>query len=155
MAAKFRDAHDDEWVIKLNVAVLKRLKQHEIDLVDLVNTGNIIERFYADPVLLVDAIYLCCQDEAERRNVNDEEFGRRIANGEVLDAATQAMFEGVADFFSRRGAVLLRASQRIRALEARALAQADSELDSLEAKEMSALGLTSGEPSTSAPASSA
>lgn len=39
--------------------------------------------------------------EAEKRNVTDEDFGAQL-RGDVLDSATEALLQGIADFFPQR-----------------------------------------------------
>jgi len=54
-------------------------------------------RLIADPVLLVDVLYVVCKEQADDANVTDEQFGRSMA-GDAVDAATRAFLEELADF---------------------------------------------------------
>ena len=115
--ATFKDRNGDPWHVELNVTIMKRLKSHDIDLMTLVNAGDVVEKMILDPILLVDTLYLICKDQADARNVSDEDFGRLVGTGEVIDAATEAMFSAIAGFFTRRGAAIQMASRRMIELE--------------------------------------
>jgi hypothetical protein len=49
-------------------------------------------------VLLVDVLYAVCKEEADSRNVSDEEFGRSMA-GDAIEFATAALLDEIIDFF--------------------------------------------------------
>ncbi|MCS7168066.1 MAG: hypothetical protein RMI91_11980 [Gemmatales bacterium] len=56
-----------------------------------------------DPVKLVDVLYVLCQDEANARQVSDEDFGRAMF-GDAAHRATEAFLQQLIDFFpSPRG----------------------------------------------------
>lgn len=150
MAASFKDVSGHAWNISINVTSLKALREFlDVDLAALVNSGEVVEKFLSDPVLLIDVIFVLCKDAAQSEGVNSEDFGRRIGNGEILDAATEALFEAIANFFTRRGAAMWKASRKLRQLETQALKQAEIDLEAV-----NLMDLISGTPSTSAPESS-
>ena len=73
-----------------------------VDLMDLSGgdakpgTG-LLYRLIADPVLLVDVLYVVCKDQTETAGVTDEQFGRAMA-GDAIDGATKAFLDELADF---------------------------------------------------------
>jgi len=99
----FKDNADRTWTITLNVFAVKKVRDLlNVDLLDLggdqAEPGNgLLYRLIADPVLLVDVLYVICKDQADGANVSDEQFGRAMA-GDVIDAATRAFLEELADF---------------------------------------------------------
>jgi len=102
----FKDNADRTWTITLNVYAVKKVRDLlQVDLLDLSDSGGdeakpdngLLYRLIADPVLLVDVLYVICQDQADGANVTDEQFGRAMA-GDVIDAATRAFLEELADF---------------------------------------------------------
>ena len=107
----FKDNADRTWTITLNVYAVKKVRDLlGVDLLDLggdpstplgagdAKDGNgLLYRLIADPVLLVDVLYVICKDQADGANVTDEQFGRAMA-GDVIDAATRAFLEELADF---------------------------------------------------------
>ncbi len=99
----FKDNADRTWTITLNVYAVKKVRDLlGVDLLDLGGNesepGNgLLYRLIADPVLLVDVLYVICKDQADGANVTDEQFGRAMA-GDVIDAATRAFLEELADF---------------------------------------------------------
>jgi hypothetical protein len=56
-----------------------------------------LKKLSADPVPLCNVLYLLCEDEAKRRGVSDEDFGR-LLYGDGLYNGLVAVLEGLADF---------------------------------------------------------
>jgi len=96
MSHAFKDAEGREWIVRVTVATIKRIRD-TIGL-DILDGENSIALLSSDPVTLCDVLYLSCKDDADNRNVSDEEFGRALW-GDALDAATNAFLEALADFF--------------------------------------------------------
>jgi len=170
--AKFTDNAGREWSLTINVAALKRVRMlAEVDLADILAT-TLLQRLAGDPVLLAEVLYAVCQPQAERQGISPESFGEELV-GDVIDAATTALLEALADFFpSRRRAALRKALAKVKSLEETALTAAERTLDSdvmdrvlaeelaperIEAELKDALSgrRTSGTSSTAAPGSSA
>ena len=100
----FKDNADRTWTITLNVYAVKKVR--DLLRVDLLDLGGgeeakpgvgLLYRLIADPVLLVDVLYVVCKEQADGANVTDEQFGRSMA-GDAIDAATRAFLEELADF---------------------------------------------------------
>ena len=164
----FRDNAGRTWSLTLSVWTVKKVRDLlGVDLLDLGGesaTGSsdkkpgLLFRLIADPVLLVDVLYVVCKDQADSASVTDEQFGRAMG-GDAIDAATKAFLEELADFTPSP-----RDRARARKVIATTWAMIDRAQDVLDAKaekelpaavetllaEMSALGSSS----TSSPASS-
>jgi len=97
----FRDTAGRSWNLALNVYVVKKVRDLlKVDLLDLGEEKpekGLLFRMIADPVLLVDLLYVVCKDQADAAGINDEQFGQAMA-GDVIDMATKAFLEELADF---------------------------------------------------------
>jgi len=162
----FNDNAGRTWSLTLNVWTVKKVRDLlGVDLLDLGGEAatrdkpGLLFRLIADPVLLVDVLYVVCRDQADGAGVTDEQFGRAMG-GDAIDAATKAFLEELADFTPSP-----RDRARARKVIATTWAMIDKAQDVLDARaekelpaavetllaEMSALGSSS----TSSPDSSA
>ena len=162
----FNDNAGRTWSMTLNVWTVKKVRDLlGVDLLDLggepasAQKPGLLFRLIADPVLLVDVLYVVCKDQADGASVTDEQFGRAMG-GDAIDAATKAFLEELADFTPSP-----RDRARARKVIATTWAMIEKAQDVLDAKaekelpaavetllaEMSALGSSS----TSSPDSSA
>lgn len=151
----FTDNTGRAWTLAINVDAIKRVKALlGVDLMEAVE-GKLIQRLMEDPVLLCDVVYCLCKPQADAAKVSDEDFGRSMA-GDAIELATTAMLEELVDFFPKgRRAVMTKALEKFRTLEAMALEAANKRLDSPQLQEQLNRALEGfGESSTSAPASS-
>lgn len=98
--SSFRDNEGRRWDVAVTVATVKRVRSLcDVDLMGIVDSdGELLERLFSDPVLLVDVLYAVCQPQAEDRGVTDVAFGESLA-GDAVAAATDALLEGIVDFF--------------------------------------------------------
>jgi hypothetical protein len=161
----FNDNAGRTWNLTLNVWTVKKVRDLlGVDLLDLggesasAQKPGLLFRLIADPVLLVDVLYVVCKDQADSASITDEQFGRAMG-GDAIDAATKAFLEELADFTPSP-----RDRARARKVIATTWAMIEKAQDVLDAKaekelpaavetllaEMSALGNSS----TSSPASS-
>jgi len=162
----FKDNAGRTWSLTLNVWTVKKVRDLlGVDLLDLggesasAQKPGLLFRLIADPVLLVDVLYVVCKDQADSASITDEQFGRAMG-GDAIDAATKAFLEELADFTPSP-----RDRARARKVIATTWAMIEKAQDVLDAKaekelpaavetllaEMSALGSSS----TSSPDSSA
>jgi len=156
----FTDAQDRTWVVTVDVGALKRVRDLcDVDLMDAIaDSGKLVGRLDADPVLLCNVLYAICREQAEKDGVSDEEFGRGLI-GDVLDQATAALLEDLADFFpARKRAVFAKAVKKANryadlATE-RALKRLDDPALDQEVEKMLDEAFAPGTSSTPAPASS-
>ncbi len=147
--AAFTDAENRTWVVQINVDVIKRVRALlDVDLLDMVN-GRLFGRLASDPVLLCDVLYAVCKPQADEHGVSDEDFGRAMV-GDVIEQATEALLEELANFFpSRTGQVLRQMLQKMKTLEEMVLDAATARLESGEIEERLRAELQFGSSSTS------
>lgn len=152
----FTDNEGRTWTVHVTPNTLKRVKARlDVELLDVV-CGDLLERLLRDPLLLADVLYAICEPEVTAQGLRDEQFWEALT-GDVVEAATRAVLEGVADFFPSPDRANIR--QVIRAAfqakdHARALVSKRIADGALERARDHALE-ASGNSSTSAPGSSA
>jgi hypothetical protein len=105
--ATFKDKNGKEWSIAIDAPTIRTIRQEmSIDLGD--PQGKAYDRMVADPVLLVDVLWLLCKEQAHRDGVTDVQFGRALV-GDAIEHATDAMLGVIADFFPPQSRALLHA----------------------------------------------
>jgi hypothetical protein len=105
----FTDAAGREWKLTIDVNAMRRVRDAiKVDLMEVV-TGDLTDRLAADPVLLVDVLFVLVKAQADAASpkVSDEEFGKTVI-GDVIDQATSALLEELADFFPKARGKMLR-----------------------------------------------
>jgi hypothetical protein len=164
----FQDNAGHVWSVTLDVTAVRRVKGRlGLNLYGLLDDGfRGLAALVADPLSLCDVLYVLCEDEAQKRGVTDEDFGRGL-RGEAITAAARAFHDEFADFYHDP---LVRAGLR-RTAEARGRLEAtltesamvglEAEMARLEgldpaslASELRALSGASPAPSASTPAPS-
>jgi len=129
---QFQDAKGDTWTIAVNGGTIKRaLDLLKVDLGDpLAGDPPLLTRFDMDIAFKVDLLYVACLPEAEKRGIGDAEFAERLG-GDALYAASEALLEGLADFFqSLRRTHVVRAIEKQREVIRRAVEMADQTIAS-------------------------
>lgn len=131
----FRDNAGRTWTVAINVAAIKRVRGLVgVDLYTLIDDGfRPLGALVADPVRLVDVLYCLCRDEADARQISDEDFGRALA-GDAIALATEAFLEELIDFFpdARTRASLTKVLAAGRAVRDRVLTHAEREVETLD-----------------------
>lgn len=96
----FRDNAGRAWAVVVNVATVKRVRALAgVDLYGLVDDRfKGLGKLLADPVTLVDVLYVIVKDEADKAGVTDEQFGAAMA-GDAIQSAADAFTEALFDFF--------------------------------------------------------
>jgi len=132
MSHQFTDSEGRNWIVPINVATMKRVKDAcDVDLTDAVN-GKLIEQLLVDMIKFVDVLYILCKDDADKLNVTDFDFGRSLG-GDSLEAATEAFCEALVDFFPKtRREVMRKARRKRNELDQRAAAVLSKQLDNPE-----------------------
>lgn len=93
----FKDTTGREWLVVVNVAQVKRVREQlRINLADP-NEGNLLEQL-TDPVTFVDVLFVLCQSQAKEAGVSDVQFGESMG-GDALDDGLMALGGALADFF--------------------------------------------------------
>lgn len=96
----FTDNAGRTWTVQVNVAAIKRVRGLlGIDIYKLVDDGfQALAKLVSDPVQLADVLYCLLKDEADAKQITDEEFGRGLA-GDAITLAADAFVEELIDFF--------------------------------------------------------
>lgn len=95
---KFKDNKGREWAIEITVATLKRIRNHlGVDLMKVIEGGELLKRLYADPEFLVDLLFVVCMPQAKEAGITDEAFGEGMA-GDCIEAAQAALMEEIIGF---------------------------------------------------------
>jgi hypothetical protein len=122
------------WTVQITVATIKRVQALcNVNLLDVLDSkSHLLEKLSTDPILLCDVLFAICQEQAKSANVTDEQFGQALA-GDVIDHATTALLQELADFFpAAKRTVLKKALAKLRQVEEKALEIASAQLDSPE-----------------------
>ncbi len=96
----FTDNAGRTWTVQVNVAAIKRVRGLlGVDLYKLVDDGfQALAKLVSDPVELADVLYCLVKDEADAKQITDEDFGRGLA-GDAITLAADAFVEELIDFF--------------------------------------------------------
>ena len=135
----FQDNASRTWSVNFTVDDVKRMRQDmDFDLLEIFaggqTTESLIMRLRGDPVLLVDLLYVVCQEQANNNNVSDEDFGRAMAGDAILHA-TNAFLEAAVNFSPspRDRARMTAAMEVVNRWEEKANDVLDQSLNTLEA----------------------
>jgi hypothetical protein len=149
----FNDTENRRWDLSLSIATVKRVRNlTDVDLLSILDKPELLSDLAADPVRLVDVLYVVCKPQADAMGVTDEQFGESL-DGQSIESATECFLEALVDFFpgARRATlkrVLDRANQFHQKSEATLMtALSDGSID--KAIEDALIG---GETSTKSPA---
>lgn len=98
----FHDANGRPWPIAIHVTAVTRCRdQADIDLYGLVKDGmSPLAELLADPVRLIQVLWVLCQAEAAKAGVSPEQFGEGFY-GDAIDRAAAAFVEELAGFFPK------------------------------------------------------
>ena len=102
----FVDSAGRSWSVRVDVGAVKRVRSSlGIDLMHVAERKTqdgrepgVLERLASDPVLLVDVLYVLCEEQAKRVGVSDEDFGRAML-GDAIEGAVKAFIGSIVDFF--------------------------------------------------------
>ena len=102
----FTDNKGRRWEIALNVRQMKRIRAMlGLDLVNVITLDSggkvkvdMVDRIASDPVLLVDVLWILCEEAAKPAGVTDDDFGSSLA-GDSIERATEAFLDELVDFF--------------------------------------------------------
>lgn len=92
----FTDKTGHAWTIELSAPVVRDVRdQLGINLTAL--DADPFSQLAADPVLLVDVLYVLCREEANKLGISSRDFGMRL--GSDLDKPTEAVLDAIVNFF--------------------------------------------------------
>ena len=111
----FRDTADREWSVEINVTTLKRVKDLTgVDLTALIRPNDpTFKNMSTDMFQLFDVLIALVKPQFEQRQITADAFGQSLDENSV-EAAVNALLEGVIDFFqSDKRAILRRALLKV------------------------------------------
>jgi hypothetical protein len=118
MGHTFTDTTGRVWPVRLDIATARRVRSETgVDLCGP-NVAETMQDLAADPINLVDVLYLVCVP-ANGSGVTPEDFGGAMG-GEAVEHALDALVGALSDFFPGRTgrAILRRAIEETPALRA-------------------------------------
>ena len=102
----FTDSKGRTWTCRVDTAALRRIR----DSLGFNLAGEeAMQKLQDDPVLLVDTIFAVILPQAQAANVTGMDFGESLEK-DVIDDATLALLEGLADYFPTRRRLILEAA---------------------------------------------
>lgn len=138
----FKDNAGRTWEVSITVAQVKRVRGLlGIDLYKLIeHEVRPLGELLGNPCDLVDVIYVLCKDQAEAKQITDEQFGAALG-GDALEDAANAFLQELIDFFPRQARDGLRKMMaKSQTISAKVLAHAYAKIDGIdEEREASAL----------------
>ena len=128
----FTDCVGRTWTVTINVGTIKRVKTMiGINLLEAI-TDDLAEKLKNDVCLLVDVLYVICKNEADAKNITDEQFGEAMA-GDALENATNAFLDELIDFFPAEKKMILRkAINKVNQAEKKALEMGNKYIENME-----------------------
>lgn len=95
---QFKDMKGRPWDVEVTVSTLKRVKALlGVDLMQVVEGKDLLQRLYADPCFLVDVVCAVLRPQLEAKGVGDEDFGAAMA-GDAIEHAAVALIEEIIAF---------------------------------------------------------
>lgn len=130
MSAKFTDAKGREWLVHIDVNVLRRIR--EKCGIDQLQSQETMEALFDDPLACVDCLDAILQPEL--KDISKEDFGAGFY-GDAADDAFMALRRAIVDFFpkSRRDR-MNRVLDEQEKMEKRLLEHADSKIEEMVGK---------------------
>lgn len=127
----FKNADDVSFDVKITIKTIKDLRNIlSIDLLE--TTGKVVAQLSEDPIMLADVLYVCCKEEAEKKDISDEKFGIGL-RGEAIDSAVNAFIEEFINFFPKQKAALLRrATNKSAVLKEKAILRVEKQIDEMD-----------------------
>lgn len=96
----FRASDGREWAVQIDGDAIVRVKDAcGILLTDLIS-GAVAQQLAEDPIKVMAVLFAVCRIEADERKIDEVGF-RRLLSGDALEAATDALIDGVIDFFPK------------------------------------------------------
>lgn len=128
----FTDCMGRTWTVTINVGTIKRVKTMlGINLLEAI-TDDLAEKLKNDVCMLVDVLYVICKNEADAKNITDENFGEAMA-GDALENATNAFLDELIDFFPAEKKMILRkAINKLNQAEKKALEMGNKYIEDMQ-----------------------
>lgn len=99
ISCAFTDTKGRSWPLRVDYRALRSMKSMlGLNLMgDDKGISTTLEKLAADPVLLIDTLYVLCEPLCRDRGVSDMEFGQAF-DGRTLIEAQDALIRAIADF---------------------------------------------------------
>ena len=133
--SSFKDTKDREWIIDVDIPIAKTIKRNlKIDLMGAID-GSLFNQLASDYLLIYDLLYALCQDQADRRKIDEIEFAKAL-DGTAIEAGWAAVCEALVGFFPHEKRSILRdALEQRRKFESIALETASQAINDPEVEE--------------------
>lgn len=98
---QFTDTKGRTWHLSFTLEDRRRIRRElGVDLAEIFGESNAetIGKIFDDYEMLANVLWLLCQGQAEKQQVDAEEFARGLG-GDVFADAADALVEAVVDFF--------------------------------------------------------
>lgn len=137
--ASFKDREKRDWSVDITVGSIKRVADRlKINLYSLIDDKMAgFQELMANPVKLVDVVYVLCLPQAEAAKISDEDFGGSLC-GESLNAMQEAFTTALIDFFPDRSQAATLRKMIAKAKEVAAIVQTNNgtAIDNLDANSL-------------------
>jgi hypothetical protein len=134
--ATFMDKGNRKWILDLNVTQLKRAKASGFDIPEGIANGKLLEQCCADEIYLVDLLYALCKEQADEREMSDEDFGRTVGTGPCIAGAVDALMEALTDFYQNRAEPVRKAMEKYREMETKAMVKCSQKIEEMDIDKM-------------------
>jgi hypothetical protein len=127
----FKNADDVSFNVQITIKTIKDLRSVlNIDLLE--GSGQVISTLADDPVLLADVLYIICKDQAEKKNISDENFGIGL-RGQAIEDAVNAFIDSFINFSPpQKAALLTRAMKKTAELKTEAMKDLVKKIDAMD-----------------------
>ena len=135
-----KDAEGREWQIFIDFTAIERVRAHaDLDFLKCVEDESIVRALKHDIEKQIHVLYALCMPEREQRQLTEEQFARGF-RGDVLQTASDLIFEELLDFFPppKRG-LLRNVLGKLRNLEAILIRRAEMKLNAIDLEQLASI----------------
>lgn len=99
---QFKDEKNRKWDVTISGLELKKVKSRlDINLMSVLEDDfALLKEISTDIVLMGSILWVCCEAQADKEGIDEDEFFTGLLGDSIVDAQT-ALFEAIADFFPR------------------------------------------------------
>lgn len=126
----FKDKNGTEWTIDLTLDKIRRIEAADFAAAFHSDAPQSIQFFppqddlftdiITNPAVAFGMVWLCCQQQAEERNIKTEEEFTNLFNGKSLQESRIAFYEELPDFFPEMATTLVALVERFTTIQKRA-----------------------------------
>lgn len=135
---RFPDKLGQTWDLLIDVDAVEQVRSKlNLDLMKIDKPEG--KAIFEDQVTFVHVLYVLCEEQAEKRQINERAFAKGF-NGDTFDAAVDALIEAIADFFPKhRRMILQKSAEKTRELQDQASVKVAQALESLDLDKLAKL----------------